>query len=412
MPGARGMQNYRAVRLTALGLLCDPKSNAMITRMSEYQYYEFQAIDRPLTEKERNKLREYSTRANITATSFTNHYEWGSFKGDPEEWMERYFDAFMYFANWGTRELKLRLPATLLNLDTAQQYCYGESACAREEDGKVILSLTGEDEDPGWGDDEPHLSGLLSIRSELASGDLRALYIGWLLSVQHDECDDDEMEPPVPPGLRELSAALHQLADFLCLDFDLLDVAAQTSAPLRHEELVHDRVQSWVANLASGEKNALLTRLMLEDSYTAVSELRQRYRKEHATGDGQSQADSRTAGELLKLAEARAKERQRMEAEERAREKERKEREAALAREKHLDSIAGREPALWKKIESLIATTQPNSYDTAINLLIDLRDLDQRSKQGIFPPRLQLLKQAHTNKPAFLKRLQKNGLSL
>ena len=33
--------------------------------MSEYQYYEFQAIDRPLTVEEMQILRGYSTRARI-----------------------------------------------------------------------------------------------------------------------------------------------------------------------------------------------------------------------------------------------------------------------------------------------------------------------------------------------------------
>jgi hypothetical protein len=51
--------------------------------MSEYQYYEFQAIDRPLSEADRQALRDLSKRSRITATSFTNSYEWGSFKGDP-----------------------------------------------------------------------------------------------------------------------------------------------------------------------------------------------------------------------------------------------------------------------------------------------------------------------------------------
>ena len=74
--------------------------------MSEYQYYEFQAIDRPLTEKQMEELRSYSTRATITRTSFVNDYSWGSFKGDEDAWMEKYFDAFLYVANWGTRVLK------------------------------------------------------------------------------------------------------------------------------------------------------------------------------------------------------------------------------------------------------------------------------------------------------------------
>lgn len=44
--------------------------------MSEYQYYEFLAIDRPLTPEEMAKLRALSTRATITPLSFTNEYNW------------------------------------------------------------------------------------------------------------------------------------------------------------------------------------------------------------------------------------------------------------------------------------------------------------------------------------------------
>ena len=51
--------------------------------MSEYQYYDFKAIDRALTKAEMAALRSISTRAVITSTSFTNHYEWGDLKADP-----------------------------------------------------------------------------------------------------------------------------------------------------------------------------------------------------------------------------------------------------------------------------------------------------------------------------------------
>ena len=51
--------------------------------MSEYQYYEFLAVDRPLTAAEQAEVRQLSTRARITATSFTNEYHWGDFKGSP-----------------------------------------------------------------------------------------------------------------------------------------------------------------------------------------------------------------------------------------------------------------------------------------------------------------------------------------
>lgn len=49
--------------------------------MSEYQYYEFLALDRPLDDRQQADVRSLSTRASITATSFINEYHWGNFRG-------------------------------------------------------------------------------------------------------------------------------------------------------------------------------------------------------------------------------------------------------------------------------------------------------------------------------------------
>jgi hypothetical protein len=130
--------------------------------VSEYQYYEFQAIDRPLTEEEMQALRSCSTRARITPTSFVNHYEWGNFKGDEDAWMEKYFDAFLYVANWGTHVLKLRLPSTVLPLETAKCYCRSRSVFAKEKAGKVIITFVSEDESGGdWDTGEGWLASLV-----------------------------------------------------------------------------------------------------------------------------------------------------------------------------------------------------------------------------------------------------------
>ena len=88
--------------------------------MSEYQYYEFRSIDRPLTRGEMDELRTLSTRAEITPTSFTNTYHWGDFKGDPNQLMNRYFDAFVYVANWGTHRLMFRIPRRFLDVAAAK----------------------------------------------------------------------------------------------------------------------------------------------------------------------------------------------------------------------------------------------------------------------------------------------------
>ena len=71
--------------------------------MSEYQYYEFQAVDKPLTEKDMEILRDLSTRAQITPTGFVNEYHWGDFKGDPLKLVAKYFDAFLYWCWYGCR---------------------------------------------------------------------------------------------------------------------------------------------------------------------------------------------------------------------------------------------------------------------------------------------------------------------
>ena len=199
--------------------------------MSEYQYFEFQAIDRPLSKKEMAELRSYSTRARITPTSFVNDYNWGNFKGDAEVWMDKYFDAFLYLANWGTRILKLRLPDNRLSAKTARRYAVGGSAAARVKNGNVIFHFHSENEDSEDSvESEGLLASLVSVRSELAHGDLRALYLGWLLCAQSGELEPVDLSPPVPPGLAKLSGSQTSLVDFLRIDRTLIRVAAELAA--------------------------------------------------------------------------------------------------------------------------------------------------------------------------------------
>jgi hypothetical protein len=76
-----------------------------------------------------------------------NTYEWGDFRGNPRVLMERYYDAFCYLANWGTRWLSFRVPARLLDLPTAQRYCVGDAASARAGGEHLVIDLISEDEE-------------------------------------------------------------------------------------------------------------------------------------------------------------------------------------------------------------------------------------------------------------------------
>ncbi len=379
--------------------------------MSEYQYYEFQAVDRSLTEQEMRTLRSYSTRATITPTLFTNHYEWGSFKGDPAAWMEMYFDAFFYFANWHTYELMFRLPRGVLELDVAKQYCRGETARARAKGDFVILEFLSEDETGGDGSDDGSgwLSSLIPLRADLAGGDLRMLYLAWLSSAQIGELDDEEPEPPVPPGLGTLTGSLKAFANFLRLGPDLLAVATVASAP-QAEPPSDSEVARWVATLPETEKTAWLLRLARGQEAHLRMGLLKAFRDSQGL-EVTRPGPSRSVGELLAAAEQFSEARQRREAERAARERELREREAAAAREKYLTILAKRVPETWQKVDALIATKRPGDYETAVQLLKDLAELgEKQGRQAEVRELLQRLRQEHARKPTLMRRLRGAGL--
>ena len=64
--------------------------------MSEYQYYEFQAIDNRLTEKEMDAISKLSSRVELSPTQAIFTYSYSDFRGDPLKLVEKYFDMMLY----------------------------------------------------------------------------------------------------------------------------------------------------------------------------------------------------------------------------------------------------------------------------------------------------------------------------
>ncbi|MGC1451860.1 MAG: hypothetical protein WA830_17670 [Candidatus Sulfotelmatobacter sp.] len=167
-------------------------------------------------------LRSISTRAAITTTSFTNHYEWGDLKANPSKLLEKYFDAFVYVANWGTHEFYIRLPQESVDHKLLKAMVPGETVRVRKTARFVIVEFGSESEWDGEDDGTGWMASLMPLRSDLLRGDLRCLYLGWLRSAQDGGLDEDELEPPVPTGLQELSGSLDALIEFLeinCTEF-------------------------------------------------------------------------------------------------------------------------------------------------------------------------------------------------
>jgi hypothetical protein len=374
--------------------------------MSEYQYYEFLALDQPLTTKQRAELRSISSRAEITATRFVNEYEWGDLKGDPRKMVERYFDAFLYLANWGTRQVMFRLPRGVLDPELAGQYCATDTASLIETDSHLILNLFVDPEEGGdyWDEAGAQLAAMVQARSELAAGDLRLLYLAWMLALQRDELDDDNAEPPVPAGLGNLSAGLQAIVDFFEIDRDLLAAAAASSPAI--EETAG--LAAWVTTLPAREKDELLTRTAAGEGGQVQSLLLRRFR---TAGGSVPTVPRRTVAELWEAADERREARVKA-MEQRQRKKEARAAAAqAAAQTKRLNQLATRTEAAWEKAAEWIETRRPSDYDLAVSLLQDLKALAEREgNPDAFSQRFLVLRVRHQRKPSLQERFDRAGL--
>jgi hypothetical protein len=359
-----------------------------------------------LTTTEMAELRALSTRATITPNRFQNVYNFGDFKGDPLKVLTRYFDVHVYISNFGFQQLLFRVPRN--SFDRAQASRYETDPCLQistSGDYDIIAFNWEDEEGGGWIDDtdsEGWLPSLIPLRDELMADVLRSLYLAWLAAAGMGYLDDDVQEPPVPPGLRSLSASLQALAEFLGLDADLLTVAAARSDALIQEQLSPQALRSWIQRQPEIDKDEWLSRLIIgTEPPPAISrELLLRYRQEHPLPAAAPKDGGRTVAELLSTADSRAEVRHQAEAD-----------RVQRARNEVLDRLAAREEETWKSVEALIVSTRPANYDQAVATLTDLGELARREhNEASFTAHLREIRRRHAAKSSFLRRLERAGL--
>ena len=377
--------------------------------MSEYQYYEFLAIDRPLSEADRQALRDLSTRARITATSFTNSYEWGDFKGDPAQLMERWFDLHLYLANWGSRRLMIRFPARMVKGDILDAFL-GEVDCAGYTvvgDNLILDIVLDEVESDDFDDGSGWLASLTPLRAEVIAGDLRLFYLLWLMAVETDTFEADEPEPM--PGIGPMTAALEAFAAFFDIDPDLVHAAAERPAIAIPSVSTSADVRKTLLAMTDSEKSEILARLYDGDAHIAL-ELRAKVRDRMAVETDGTPVVARTVGELRARAGALGIAREHAAAEKLAAERKRRLEEAEKARRSRLVTIARRGESVWREVEAEIERRNSAGYDKAANLLLDLKAVaEERGAMADFEKRLRAIRERHARKQQFVVRLAKIG---
>ncbi len=380
--------------------------------MSEYQYYEFQAIDRPLTDADRKYLRSLSSRAEITSRSLTNTYQWGDFKGSPIKLMERCFDLHLYWANWGTRQFLVRLPDRLVDRALLER-CVGGNELVQLHDAgaNVVLGITSpddEDLDEEWDGGEGLLGDLAPLRDDLLAGDQRFYYLLWLLGVPIGEVRGEAPEPL--PGLGPLTAPLLAFGKLFDIDPDLMHAAAERPAvPAAAAATSPDAGRRYVRAMTEAEKSALLLRLLDGDPHVAA-DLQAGLRAMLAEDNPAPAMMRRTlaelqarAGEVREAREQKAREAARAAAERQAKAAER-------ARRARLDALSQRGKAVWPEVEAQIELRNASGYDRATALLVDLEALaKEEGTETAFARRVAAIRERHGSKKRFIERIEGLG---
>jgi hypothetical protein len=370
--------------------------------MSEYQYYEWQTIDRPLDPSEREAVSRLSSHMEtVTSTQAIVTYSWGDFKHDPQQVLLKYFDAHLYMANWGTRRLLFRFPKAMIDPQVIQPYCREDFLTLESEGNYYILEFSQDNEDADfeWLEGEGILGKLTPIREQIMQGDYRALYLSWLKAISSEDPEEDnlETEPPVPAGLGKLNSSHQAFIEFFELDEHLVKAAAKASSELQPASIAP--LEKALLQLTRDECVTFLRQVLNNEPQVRMA-LQKRLEQLVGSKPVSSGPGQRQAGELFKEAHQ-------LEQEDLRRQKT----EAEQKRIQKLLDLAGHEEATWRWVENLIGQKQAKPYNEATQLLANLRDLAiYQNRLPRFQERFLAIKEKYGNRPALIEKFRRAGL--
>jgi hypothetical protein len=366
--------------------------------MSEYQYYEFQAIDRPLTTEEQRAVSNLSSRVEPHPRRAVFVYHYSDLPTNAKDLLAKYYDAMFYIANWGTTRLLFRFPNTLINIKQLEPYCVEDTITCETIGDYVVLDMSWDDEEwhGDWVEGEGSLDGLITLRDDILQQDYRVLYLAWLSALHTWEITENMVEPAVPPGLHKLTPPLRRFMELFHVDDSLVTIAAKASPTQQKISLSHLRQK--IAALPRDECDDWLLRLV-QGKEAHLSLLFQRYLLSGQESKS-AKIGRRTVGELLALAEVEAEQVRKQFAA-----------EAETRRIRELEALAPKVKETWTFAEQLIQQGNGRAYDEALQLLVKLHNLAvHQGAEAAYKERLGRIRVAYPRRLALLERLDKAGL--
>ncbi|WP_069789448.1 hypothetical protein A5482_016085 (plasmid) [Cyanobacterium sp. IPPAS B-1200] len=363
--------------------------------MGEYQYYEFQAIERGLTKVEQQEISRLSSRVGLTSRKAIFRYSYGDFPANEKQILAEYFDALFYMANWGTVKLMFKFPISLVDPQELAEYIYSDVISIKKTKNHLILNIEINDEERcEWiEEDSNYLDDLINLRTQILERDYRVLYLAWLKAIELDEKKlIQSKEPPLPHGLKELSESHKIFIELFEVNKYLIEVASINSPKINP---IQDNIlEKNITKLSNSEKDDFLLRLLKEEANLSLK-LKQKLSAFNESVNQQSSPEKRTIKWLLTEAQ-KAKQLE-------------QERQAEEIRQKNireLKAFASREDDAWQEVDNLIQKGQPKPYDEAKKLLIKLKELAiYQGKEAIFSQRLEDIKTKYSRKKTFIQRI-------
>ncbi|MCK4390873.1 MAG: hypothetical protein KAV83_11640, partial [Desulfobacterales bacterium] len=210
----------------------------------------------------------------------------------------------------------------------------------------------------------------------------------------------EELEPPVPDNLRNLSAPLQSFIDFFEIDKNLISAASEASVNRTDSSV--PAIKESVAKLTETERIDFLVRFAKGEAHVNL-QLQKRLRElssEKARIGEPSQ--KRTVGALLRSSQEILKCK-----------KEEERQKAERARIRKLQKLEKQEAELWERVSVLINTKKTKAYDEAIDILKDLRDLAKHLNQfDRFKSMINKIHKDYSRLSGLKSRLNRAGLTM
>ena len=365
--------------------------------MSEYQYIEFRAVDRPLTDKELAYAEKQSSRAEISRRKFTNEYNYSSFRGNVDGLLRRGYDIFLEYSNYGNRTIKFRLPFGLpfdrrLTKQFLDKHLLRWDSDSKGKGGILTMQPYLEMPDQVWEFDN-YLEQAIALRNLLVTGDIRALYLCWLFVAADENYGWEEaIEPPVPVGLEQIENEFAELFLFFDLDPMVVRAAAESSATgtkankalpnIANLPTLKDRVSTWTKSLSATDARNIVSRFLAEDETSVKAELLAKLPGSDGTVSWPTVKRNRSFKELVEASDELRKE-QNVKDKKKAATKAK--REAAKQQKKREERMAEmiQDPQKWlKESESLVEARGTQNYERAAETLSDMQQALENTKSG------------------------------